>query len=769
MRRLLIFAAAFAAAAGGAVFFLPPTVWALALAGAALALYVLCRVLCGKRRLRAVRICLLGLCAGLLWCTGYRAVFLGSAAQYDGQVLPVEVRALGTPQESTYGSSVEAELELDGRRLECVLYLREREPDIRPGDTIRCTAKLKLAPGSTARDDERYYRSRGVWYVLSARSEAVITHTDGGVRDLPARFAAALREKIDTVFDADTAGFLSALLTGDRSGLSRQTREELSISGIYHTIAVSGMHVSILLGMIVLLCGGRRRLCAAVGIPTVVFFILMTGASASAIRAGVMQTIVLLAPLAKREEDPLTSLGAAGLLLTALNPWSLYDVGLQLSFASVAGILLFAGKMYRALTGARWMQTLLRRGGLCAHIARGFASSVGCSLAASAFSLPLSAVYFGTVSLVAPLVNALTLWAVTFIFAAGLVTALLAFVWTGLAYGPAWLLGWLVRYVLQTARLFSKIPCAAVYPENAYLLVWCVFYYAVILFFLLSPVRPRLLAALGSLALTLGAALGCAYAEYHAPQFTFTALDVGQGQCLLYQCGTWTAVIDCGGEDAWGAGEEAARYLQSCGEYRVEALILTHYDADHAGGAAQLMERERVECIYLPDTQDEGGLREELVRKADERGTQIVWVREDETLDFAGGQIQIFAPVSGKSDNDSGICVLASAGEYDMLVTGDMAAQAEYQLLKEKPLTEVDVLVAGHHGAAGSTSYALLGRVRPQTVLISVGEDNTYGHPAEQTLARIETVGAVVYRTDECGTITIRGPEHGKTDDTTLR
>lgn len=768
MRRLLIFAAAFAAAAGAYVFFMPPLLWAAAAAGAALALYVLCRLLCG-RRLRAVRICLVGLCAGIVWCVGYRAVFLGSAAQYDGQQMPIEVRALDTPQASTYGSSVAVELELDGRRLACILYLRETEPDIRPGDTLRCTAKLRLAPGSTARDAERYYRSRGVWYVLSARSELAIVHTGGGIRDLPARFAAVLRTKIGMVFDEDAAGFLTALLTGDRSGLSRQTREELSISGIYHTVAVSGMHVSILLGMIVLLCGSRRRLSAAVGIPTIVFFILMTGASASAIRAGVMQTILLLAPLAKREEDPLTSLGAAGLLLVLLNPWSLYDVGLQLSFASVAGILLFAGKAYRAMTAAKWMQALLRRGGMAARLAKGCASSLGCSLASAAFSLPVSAIYFGTVSLVAPVVNVLTLWAVTLLFSAGLFTALLALVWTGLAYGPAWLIGWLVRYVLQAARLFSKLPCAAVYPENVYLLVWCVFYYVVLLFCLLSPVRPRLRVILGSLAFTLGVSLGCAYAEYHTPQFVFTALDVGQGQCLLYQCGAYTAVIDCGGEDAWGAGEDAARYLQSYGEYCVEALILTHYDADHAGGAAQLMERERVERIFLPDTQDEDGLRRELVRKANERGTQIVWVREDQTLDFAGGQIRIFAPVSGKSSNDSGISVLASAGEYDMLVTGDMTAQTEYQLLEEKTLAQAEVLVAGHHGAATSTSYALLGRVRPQLVLISVGADNTYGHPAEQTLERIETAGAAVYRTDERGTITIRGSKYGKTDSTKLQ
>ena len=133
---------------------------------------------------------------------------------------------------------------------------------------------------------------------------------------------------------------------------------------------------------------------------------------------------------------------------------------------------------------------------------------------------------------------------------------------------------------------------------------------------------------------------------------------------------------------------------------------------------------------------------------------------------FPGGELQIFAPLSDKSSNDSGISVLASAGEYDMLITGDMTEKTEQLLLEREDIPQTELLVAGHHGAAGSTGYALLSRLRPQTVLISVGEDNSYGHPSPQTLARIEAAGAAVYRTDQCGTITIRGPIYGKTNGT---
>ena len=222
-------------------------------------------------------------------------------------------------------------------------------------------------------------------------------------------------------------------------------------------------------------------------------------------------------------------------------------------------------------------------------------------------------------------------------------------------------------------------------------------------------------------------------------------------------------MIDCGGS-TWNAGEDAARSLQSYGEYRIEALILTHYDADHAGGAAQLIERQRVERVLLPRGVEASDLKETILAKAAERGTEVIFVDEDLLLSFDGGELRVFAPLSDKDSNDSGISVLASAREYDMLITGDMTAKTELRLLTEKDIPQTELLVAGHHGARTSTSLALLSGVRPQTVLISVGEDNAYGHPSPQTLARIDAAGAEVYRTDMCGTITIRGPRHGKTN-----
>ena len=213
------------------------------------------------------------------------------------------------------------------------------------------------------------------------------------------------------------------------------------------------------------------------------------------------------------------------------------------------------------------------------------------------------------------------------------------------------------------------------------------------------------------------------------------------------------SVIDCGGqEDA--SGETAARFLLARGVTQVDRLILTHFDADHCNGVRQLLRRVRVKTLYVPDVSPENNLRTKILFAAAQAGAEIRFVTNDLTLPDG---MRIFAPTGSAEESNTGLCVLAAGEKYDILVTGDLSEQAEYRLLSTHALPRAAVLVAGHHGAASSTSEALLRAVKPEAVLISVGADNRFGHPADETLRRIEKAGAAVFRTDLSGTITIRG------------
>lgn len=749
MRRLCLFSGGFAIAAALYLFLLhdAPGVLLAALAAVCALLFLLRRPLA-----RRAAVCVLGLLAGLAWCRGYEALFLRPFEALSGKTAVFSAQALAAPQETIYGRSVSARLALDGKSCTAVLYFDEADGEILPGSRLSGTAKLTTAQEKHARGND-YDLSRGVFLTASCRGPL---HTEPGQASIwlaPAMLAERLRAAIRAAFPSDTAGFIQALLLGDKTGLSYEDKNDLAIAGIYHAVAVSGMHISILLGMILLLCGGNHRLAAALGLPAAAFFIVMTGAPASAVRAGVMQALVLCAPLVRRENDPPTTICAALLVLLAQNPLALLNVGLQLSFASTAGIVFFAGGLYRSLSENRLLSRLLRPKNVLSSLLRAMLTALCCTISSMVFALPITALQFGTVSLAAPVVNVLALWMLSIVFCGGLLTALLALALPAAAGVCAWALSWPVRLVLLIVRGAAKLPFAALYLENGYLIAAAVFLYGLALLLALRPRAVRFWQAAAAALLVTACCMGLSCADYALPDASFSMLDVGQGQCLVSRSGKSVSVIDCGGqEDA--SGETAARFLLARGVTQVDRLILTHFDADHCNGVRQLLRRVRVKTLYVPELSPENGLRTKLLFAAAQAGTEIRFVTDDLTLPDG---IRIFAPTGSAEEPNAGLCVLAACEKYDILMTGDLSEQAEYRLLSTHDLPHAAVLVAGHHGAAASTSEALLRAVKPKAVLISVGADNRFGHPADETLRRIAKAGAAVYRTDLSGTITIRG------------
>ena len=162
-------------------------------------------------------------------------------------------------------------------------------------------------------------------------------------------------------------------------------------------------------------------------------------------------------------------------------------------------------------------------------------------------------------------------------------------------------------------------------------------------------------------------------------------------------------------------------------------------------------------AIALPDVEEDSPLRREILTLAEEKGIPLWWVRRDTTVELEKGQLTLYPPLGAGEANELGLSMLAGAGGLDLLVTGDMSGDVEGMLVEHAGLRDVELLVAGHHGSASSTSQALLNALQPETAILSVGRDNAYGHPAPETLERLERAGAEIYRTDRDGTVT-RGP-----------
>ena len=726
MRKLAIFSAAFSMAAMLYVYLLQD-VRAIWLAGACLALSVLSRSL----QIRRLSVVCLGLAVGFVWCAMYRTIHILPMQTLTGENKTMTIQVTELPQQTKYGAALEGESNNCG----VILYGTEELLRAMPGDRITVTGTVELTNLFIEDEDSLYLRSKGLELRMVAQGLPVL---EKGTPTVPQRIHIWLQNRLAELYEGNAQALLRALITGDQSGLTYAQRNALSVAGLRHAVAVSGMHVSMLLLVIGTLCGRNPRLTALVGIPVTVLFALMTGASASVCRAAVMQMVFLAAPLVRREQDSFTTLGVAALLLLLENPWSVASVSFQLSFAAVAGLFVISGPIQA------YVLSLRKKPGRLLRFAAG---SFSATLGATVFSLPLSLYYFKMVSIAAPITNFLTLWAVTGVFALGLLSCCLGPV----GAIPAWIASGLAEYVLGICDWIAAWPFAAAYPRNLPLLFWAVCAFGLLLSLPLWKKKSlRIWLASAMTAAFLICTVG-ANRQFFKNPWRVTALDVGQGQCILLQMGTFTAAIDCGGDYPEEAGEQLARTLHSAGVTRLNACILTHYDSDHAGGVPQLLERIDVDCLFLPVAEE----YPDWVGNLQERNCQIIHLETKTEIAVPNGVIRLYPSLSGENDNNQSLCVLATAEEYDILVTGDLDRFAEMRMLSHWNWPDVDLLVAGHHGAAASTGQVLLDMIRPETVLISVGEDNPYGHPSEETLQRIRQSGAEILRTDQLGTIEI--------------
>lgn len=742
MRRLMIFALSFAGAVAVYLWLIPNAAVLYAAFGALALLIGLLFV--RAERVRRVRIAAFGAAVALFWCMGYERMCIAPLRALCGEDRLLTAEVADAPEPTKYGCRVL--VRAAGGRI--MLYLNDEYATLEPGDRVTLRAQIvDVSDGGEA--ENLSFQARDI--SLLAFPEGKVTVEQGGaatLRTLPARTARAIEKKITALFPADTAPFMRALLMGETSGLTYETENRMSVTGISHIVSVSGMHISLLVGALRLLCFRKKRLTAGVGIGAMMFFAAMLDFQPSVTRAVIMNSIVLLAPLVRRENDAPTTLSAALLVILLGNPWALASLSLQLSFGAMAGIVLLTPRIYdRLLVTLRYASC---RNRLLAGVIKAAALNLAMSLGAMIFTTPRIAVAFQTVSVIAPVSNLLTMSVLSRAFTGGFAVVLAGFAVAPLGKAGAWVLSWAVRLVLWVIEALSDVPYAAVYTDRFYIAAWLVAAYLMLgVFFLCRKRKPA--ALLASIVGTLAVAV--VFCSLSRPECSVTALDVGQGQCILLESGGVCVAVDCGGSYADETGEQLARRLLMSGERKLDALVLTHFDTDHVGGVMQLLSRMEIGAIFAPDISDDSGNREVIECAAEAAQVPLNYVRRDTTLEFAGGCVKLFAPEQSFSDND-GLAALMSLQECDILITGDMDIAAEHRLLQSHALPDVEILVAGHHGAANATGARLLAVTKPEAVIISVGK-NSYGHPTSAALERIAAVGAAVYRTDLDGDITI--------------
>ena len=377
----------------------------------------------GRARVRGALICG-GLALGLLWTAAYGAVFYAPARALDDRTIRLSGTVMEYPQETDYGWSVLVRADGEpGAPVPTLVYADEQGADLRPGDRVETVAHCTLAERTFGGEEITYYTAKGIFLRAEAYGELRVTRSERlPLRYLPAELAHQLKQGVDAAFPEDVAPLIRALTTGNRDNLTDHYTSSLQRTGLSHTVAVSGMHLSFLAALVSGLLGRGKRRSALVTCGVVLVFTLISGCTPSVVRAAVMLILLQLAALLGRERDPLTALALALMLLLAWNPFSAAHIGLQLSFASVAGILLFSDRLQeRMLRG--WKRppkdSIPLR--LLGALVRFGAAALSATLGAMVFTTPLTALYFGSLSLISPLANLMTLWAVSAAFSGGLI------------------------------------------------------------------------------------------------------------------------------------------------------------------------------------------------------------------------------------------------------------------------------------------------------------------------------------------------------------
>ena len=524
---------------------------------------------------RTTRFALLGIACGMVWVTCWWAFSIRPISHLTGRGGVYTVELTDYAESKVSFSLASGRTIYNGREYGVQVYLTDGSAEFGPGDRLILEGSLTCTG-----TEDRYNSPEGTWLTLSQTGSC--TCQPGSPRTIRQHLNAwnrKLGDRVEQLFSGDAAGLLRALLTGDRSGLPAGVTADFARSGLSHIAAVSGLHLSILAGLFVKAFGQKTG--RALAIPVLVLFTAFTGFSPSALRALTLWCFLFAAWSLRRKSDSMTALLCALLLQVMQNPCALMSVSLQLSFGAVSGLVLLA-------PACADLQPPRKRWSLSAapgNLLRILLGGLLTTFSATVFILPLLLYYFGSFSLLAPVTNLLTLWAVAPAMILGGAAVCIEWIFPGAAAVAAIPGELLLRWILQVAQRVSDFPFAALTEE--FMLTWLGAGILVLLGITAvscSSFRhwiPKLNAALAASLLLLGA--------YQTAYSDLVILDSSRGALTLTAVTEQGSLVLDPGPYAGGAmAERLAENLWSRGVAELDYVVATGTHVSRAGALPQL-------------------------------------------------------------------------------------------------------------------------------------------------------------------------------------
>ena len=709
----------------------------------------------------------------------------------QGKIYKIENTAFGT---NIYLKGVEVENGEKSVSVKRIFVNTEKIPNVKIGNIIKVRGKLRQFEEAANKgnfDSRKYYLSLGFYGKIEAGTIEVINSDYSGIRQGLYELRMEIIERLEKLCSDNNGifsiinnknGIIGAIILGDKTDLDSGIKELYSVSGIAHILAISGLHISFIGMAIYRLLRRRFRFLfsAAVSIPVVLSFGIMSGFGISTIRAIIMFILKIIGEVLGRKYDAITAISLAGLVLLVQNPFVVCNSGFQMSFGAIIAIVLILPIVEEILNTDNKIIKV---------ISANFTISLVMNpiLAWNYYELPTFSFLLNIV--VVPLMSVVIVSSI-----AGIFCSCIMFGFGKAVIFPGCGILELYTFLCNVINKSSVASIVVGQPKVTIIIV----YYAILLVVLFGlknirtnytraekerniikketglvlekkakkerrikgqNVKLRLACIVGFLL------LNCLIYYIPNPGFYITFINVGQGDGILIHGDNGTKVMVDGGStsEKQVAKNCIVPYLKAEGIGTIDYSIITHTDKDHISGILEILEnnnsnRIRIKNLVMPDINMKDDTYNELIEKAKLKKINVLYIKKGDTLSLGKTKIKCIYPetTTTASDKNDYCTVLSVKNKTSkILLTGDISKEIE-EKIKDDIEENYTVLKVAHHGSNYSSSEKFLKKVNPKYSIISVGKNNSYGHPGNETMERLRKQGGVIYRTDEKGGITIR-------------
>lgn len=680
----------------------------------------------------------------------------------DEEIIRCDVEIISLKEETNYYNKYIVIKNRD----KLIIYLNKNEEHF-PGDILRIEGvfhKPETARNYKGFNYRNYLKQKKIYGTVNVYEEEY-KETKIDIHFIIGRIQKILNSKIDSLYSLDVSEFLKGILIGNTNNIDENIKEDFRKSSISHILAISGLHITYLVKsfrkILFIFIKSRKKQNITL-IIILIFFILVTGMSPSCFRACIMLISVLISELIHRKNSFFRSFIITFLVLLFINPFSIFNVGMWLSFLGTFGIVQFSGIIKKIL----FKKTRINR-----KTIELFSTNVSAQI----MIIPVMIYSFNLISLSFFIPNFLISFLIGPIIFLGYLTIAFPIKIPFIIKTEEIL----IKTIFAISKLCSKIPFSNIYIKTPPIIVLLLYY--VLVFYLIICFNHNKFYYLRSIALRrIPKEIKKMIVIYLIVIFIFNFkyeknlkiffVDVGQGDCTVITTPKGKNIIIDGGEDF--DGKIVLPYLLDRGITKIDYMIVSHFDSDHVGGLIKVINELRVKNLVI-SRQKEISENYEMIKKlVKENNINVLVVEKGDTLNIEKNLcFNILWPnnktlISENVLNNNSIVCKLHYKNFSMLFTGDIEEIAEKAILQEnKIMLNSTVLKVGHHGSKTSSTQGFIEAVHPMIALIGVGKDNKFGHPNESVIERLEKLKTRIYRTDQMGEVIIIIDISGKVKD----